>query len=422
LWFHRRDNNRGAVDLSAVDLDDGSLALQISDLDLNNAGWRRLSLGEDGRPMSGRLIESWRYDPASGSIVDRTAVPSGPLAIGIDPVAPATFLSVGLGTLSLHSAGVSTALWSVPHPNVGGSDIRQGALLDVGEAPRFAIVDAVLPVLRIYGLDTGAEVARVRLVNGSISPDSGTLPVPTPSLGNATSLDDLTGASEPGFLVGSSDGFLYAVTPEGDALIWSLDLGAPIGEIVPIDWDGDGLLELVVSTGDGTVIGVDAHTGEPPASVMDTDPPSGIIDRDVETIRTNGALHGAWEEVPGATGYQVAVFTVFGDPITDGFVDVGNEASVTLTGLELVDGDRYVFAVRTVSDLGVSPDEVSDGVTVHFPMDGGGTPVGCGCDAGPRGDAGLFLLALITAGVLRRDRPARRDWLRARRTALGKNR
>ena len=399
LWFHRRDNNRGAVDLTAIDVTDGAIAFQIPDLDLNNAGWRRLSLGADGQPLSGRLIQVWRYDAADGSVVDQTAAPSGPLAIGLDPAAPTTFLSVGLTSLSLHSAGVATALWNVPHPNAAGSDVRQGGRLDVGPAQRFAVVDAVQPVLRIYALDTGAELAQVRLVGGSIAPANATPPVPLPSLGNVTSIDDLTGAGDPAFLVGSSDGFLYAVSPDGAALLWSVDLGAPIGEVVPIDWDGDDLLELVVSTGHGTVIGLDAHTGEPPMSVIDTDPPSAIYDRDVESIRTLDSLHAAWDAVPGATSYQVGVFTAFGDEISDGFVDVGGTTSATLTGLALVDGDRYVLAVRAVSDLGVSPDAVSNGVTAHLPDDDGGTPVGCGCQSGRPVVEGSALLVLVFAAI-----------------------
>jgi hypothetical protein len=62
---------------------------------------------------------------------------------------------------------------------------------------------------------------------------------------------NLTGTGGPSALVGSGDGWLYAVDPCAGTLTFTYDFGAPVGEPVFGDTDGDGLDEIVVSVADG---------------------------------------------------------------------------------------------------------------------------------------------------------------------------
>jgi len=62
---------------------------------------------------------------------------------------------------------------------------------------------------------------------------------------------DLTGSGQPAVVVGSGDGFLYAVDPCNGTLLFSYGFGAAVGEPVFGDTDGDGLDEIVVSVADG---------------------------------------------------------------------------------------------------------------------------------------------------------------------------
>jgi len=62
---------------------------------------------------------------------------------------------------------------------------------------------------------------------------------------------DLTGNGSPTAVVGSTDGWLYAVDPCAGTLTFVYSFGAPVGEPVFGDTDGDGLDEIIVSVDDG---------------------------------------------------------------------------------------------------------------------------------------------------------------------------
>ena len=64
---------------------------------------------------------------------------------------------------------------------------------------------------------------------------------------------DLKGDGRPVAMVGSTDGFLYAVDPCSGDLVFAKDFGFDVGEIVFGDSDGDGLDEILVSVADGNL-------------------------------------------------------------------------------------------------------------------------------------------------------------------------
>jgi hypothetical protein len=198
-------------------------------------------------------------------------------------------------------------------------------------------------------------------------------------LTSAATHADLTGAGRPSTLVGSSDGFLYAVNPCDGTLDFAMGFGASVGQPVFGDTDGDGRDEILVMVGDGYLYDIKNQAIAPPGFVWDIDLAHGIT-TDIDVIHTVDTLYCKWGAVPGATGYEVAILAAGGGFVTQNpsWKTVNAAATVaTLPGLSLTDGAKYFCAVRTVGPDGKSPDALSKGVVVEGMGDGGPA------DAGP---------------------------------------
>lgn len=106
--------------------------------------------------------------------------------------------------------------------------------------------------LRVLDGMTGTPHLDVTLAGGKVGePGRG-----GPTLGDLVAVDlDDDGTDE--IVVGSGDGWLYAMSIEDGRLIWSLYLGAPVGRLLAADVTGDGYAELVASGRDGVVRIVD---------------------------------------------------------------------------------------------------------------------------------------------------------------------
>jgi len=220
----------------------------------------------------------------------------------------------------------------------------------------------------VWNAATGALVREVVLAEGNLygTVDDAVADGKRPGfLGNVTIKEDLTGLNDTGAVVGSSDGYLYAVEPCTGSLLWSMNFRFPVGEAIFADTDDDGIDEIVVTVADGYLYGVDREMFPAPGWVHDTDPPSGVTDEDVDSIETQDTLYAAWEPVPLATSYEYGILTASGNFITvPNFINVGPDISVESTGLGLMLGGRYYFAVRAIGPGGSSSEAVSDGVTI----------------------------------------------------------
>ncbi len=397
IWYHR--SGSGTFDLTALDLETGNTVLFNPSLDQNNGGWKRLSVATwDGEPapLSGRLNQVWRY-ASDGTVADTYPTPVASLVIPVTRPGQNPLLIIdGLTQLSVFDPSTTTTRWSLPRVNRGGP--RRGALLHMGSQFKYATADATGPKFRVFDIESGAIDVSVNLVAGAILPADAPLPNPAPNLANVTALTDITGNGDPAFLVGSSDGFVYAISAADGTLIWSLDIDAGVDEIIASDWDGDGELELVASATDGTLVGLDTYTGKAPIWVIDTDYPLADDlgpDDDIDEISTFDKLYAAWAPVEGATSYQVAVFRDDNSPVTPGFSDVGNRTSVVIRNLDLEDGVRYIVSVRAITSLGTSVDMPSDGVIVHLEAPPGHS--GCCRVSPPDETGGNLILALFAA-------------------------
>ena len=134
--------------------------------------------------------------------------------------------------------------------------------------------------------------------------------------------------------------------------------------MVAADWDGDGFKEFVVSAADGYVYGVDRKEMDAPSSVIDTDPPRGITETDVDDIETHSTLYASWSPVPDADSYHVGIFTIDGLALLEETIDVGTNTDGVFEGLTLQLGQRYIISVRAQGESGLSASTLSDGVTI----------------------------------------------------------
>ncbi len=219
-------------------------------------------------------------------------------------------------------------------------------------------------------------------------------------LTTSTVHQDLTDRGRPTTLVGSSDGWLYAIDPCTGAVDFTFLLGAAVGEAVYGDTDGDGKDEILVTAGDGYLRALQQHSIDPPAWVADLDPSAGSR-ADVDEMPARATLGAAWAAVPGATSYQVAVVDRDGDHLlAPAWQDVaGTEASFPELSTA---AERTLFVlVRSIGPTGRSIDRRSDGVTVvvHVEPPDGPLPGGC-CGAAGRGAAGTMVLVAMTALLL----------------------
>ncbi|HTN82129.1 MAG TPA: hypothetical protein VL242_00520, partial [Sorangium sp.] len=128
-------------------------------------------------------------------------------------------------------------------------------------------------------------------------------------LGDVAISRNLTGRASAGstVVVGSTNGFLYAVDACSKSLLWSYQFGNPVGAPILADTDGDGHDDIVVSVADGYLYNLRHEILPAPGVVLDIDPSSADAGEDVDEIITRDTLHVRWSKVAAATSYQVAV-------------------------------------------------------------------------------------------------------------------
>lgn len=198
-------------------------------------------------------------------------------------------------------------------------------------------------------------------------------------LTSSIAIKDLDGTGRSAFIVGSKDGYLYAVNAEDSALFWSLNFRYPIGDIIAGDLDGDGYVEVLISCGDGYIYAVDRAELKATDYVYEND---GIFiatfnngtdkcpadkDEDIDCQEFTNTLGANWDGVGDANGYEYAIVSQNGTYITY-WTDNGAKTSVVTQDLRLVFDFMYYFLVRPYKiEKGVKltgPETMSDGVKI----------------------------------------------------------
>ena len=234
-----------------------------------------------------------------------------------------------------------------------------------------------LTLTQVAGASPGSTTSIV-LASGASYPDVATATAAKATIGHLTDVavsTNLDGTGKgPTALVGSTDGYLYALDACTGALRWSVLFGYPVSSPILADTDGDGNDEIIVSVADGYLYGLKNEALPQPAYVWDIDPPHGITNMDVDSIDTVSTLYATWAPVTGAATYEVTVASIDGTYVTSpSWIDVGAVTTASIPNLALTDGAKYFVGVRAVSPEGKSTDTSSNGVVVHLPAtpDGG---------------------------------------------------
>jgi len=187
------------------------------------------------------------------------------------------------------------------------------------------------------------------------------------SLGNAIGVDlDDDGLDE--ILIPSEDGYLYALNAESGSLLWALDFRYGVGEPIVADLDSDGHLEVIVSVADGYLYAIHAASLAPPSEVRDValDGSFQILapQSDIDQSEHASASGVAWNSVPGASGYRVALLSNTGSTIVP-WTAISGATQAVFTGLHLQPSSEYHFWVTAYGPGGQSSADVtSDGFTV----------------------------------------------------------
>ncbi len=197
----------------------------------------------------------------------------------------------------------------------------------------------------------------------------------TPSI----AIRDIDKSGRAVFVVGSKDGYLYAVDAVNLDLVFVLNFRYPVGNIIAGDLDGDNYVEILISTGDGYIYAIDrAELKATPyvyendgyfTATFDNGPdrcPSDK-DEDVDCQEYTSTLGANWEKVDGATGYEYAIISQNGTYITY-WTDNGVKNRAVTKDLRLVFDFIYYFLVRPYKiEKGVKitgPETISDGVKI----------------------------------------------------------
>lgn len=348
---------------------------------------------------SGIAVADWNGDGRDDVIYHhyRTYVLSGldgtALATGNPPGAITTYLQPTVVNLDGDAApelllsGGFTPVRAVDHDLVTqmyvGPDDRPypyAALVTCGGRTMAVTTSLDLGSIKIVDPGAGAQVRSLVVAGGQVFADAAAAAGAGPgTLGSPLVHDDLTGRGRPSAVIGSSDGWLYAIDPCAGTLDFAVPFGAPVGATAVADTDDDGLDELLVSVADGFLYGLKQAPLRGPLVVRDLDP-AALGPDDVDEIVSTNTLAASWEPVPGATGYEFAIAYAEGGYVLDPPWQAVTTTSFVRTGVPLVDNQRYVVAVRALSAAGPSPDILSDGVLVHLLP---GVDAGPGADAGP---------------------------------------
>jgi hypothetical protein len=170
-------------------------------------------------------------------------------------------------------------------------------------------------VRRIAG-DTLATIWTEYAANGAVTPAPPSQPF---ALHDPITVDvDGDGSEEVVF--GSDDGRLYALRASDGAIVFSLDLGAPVAHVIAADVDLDPQVELEASLADGRLVVIDGagnyRAVRDPSPGADAGADGGSAALDGAATDSSAAIDGA----PGNDGAAASDASVLGSgpPTSDG--------------------------------------------------------------------------------------------------------
>jgi outer membrane protein assembly factor BamB len=228
-------------------------------------------------------------------------------------------------------------------------NVMAGAYVGCVNGARFVTPSVQSPTLRAYDGPTGSKLGEVVLAGGSAFASVAQAEQAQARIGwltNASSIED-AGGSGPVVLVGSSDGFLYALNGCTLSLAWSVSLGAPVAAPIIGTVDNDDSDEIVVGAADGYVYGLDWPELERPHCIVVDNVG---CDGKVLAVAVGESVSASWDAVTGATGYEMALLTPDDHPLWDPPYRAANGTSGKVELAGGLANRPYRIAVRAVQD------------------------------------------------------------------------
>lgn len=252
-----------------------------------------------------------------------------------------------------------SVMWEGPYPEAFHT--MSGTRVECSGAARFVTPAVTSPFVRSYAGSTGALVAERVLAGGSVFKSLASAQTASKKPGMLRNLSSVAGVAGagPAVVAGSSDGFVYVLDACTLDLLWSEDLGAPVGEASIGDYDDDGADEIVVATSAGYVYGIDHPPLSAPGAVKLNGQP-GALELEPQT-----GFIVSWDAVPDATSYEVGLVTpdehAIWSPAYQSVVSTSHYIALS----EALANRPYRVAVRAVGPLGKSEDVLSDAIVIR---------------------------------------------------------
>lgn len=305
-----------------------------------------------------------RRDVQSGDV---TTTPGEGMGYTLPMVA--SFTPGGQKQLLLQGGGLAPKLLDASLKQVWQSTMSEpvngmgGTRVVCGTATRFFTPSVLSPMLRAFDGATGALIGERALAGGAaystlqLAEAAGRSPG---VLSNATSVAKL-GNGNGAVLVGSTDGYLYAIDACSLDLRWSKFLGGSVAEPIIGDTDGDAGDEIMVGVADGTIVNLDVPAYVEVDEISFVGPKNGQAPM---VVSPGESVKVSFGSVAGATSYEVALVGPDDQALwSPAFREAsGNLATVSLDGA--LAGRPYRVAVRAKGPEGSSPEAFSSTITV----------------------------------------------------------
>lgn len=169
-----------------------------------------------------------------------------------------SLVSVG-GACDTPAPCPARVVWASPQTSVDSERRSMAALAPLSDGSVLVGVGSTTGKLRAVRERDGTERWHETLEGGRVTLDA---TVRSNPLSSVLAMD-VNADGRVDFVVGGADGWLYALDAETGRLLWSLDLGAPVGDPIAADFDNLGSSKILVPTADGYLYAVGPGATEP---------------------------------------------------------------------------------------------------------------------------------------------------------------
>lgn len=357
-------------------VDGGSIAQQVVRFDTSSVAWAGAPIpyggyfGSGAGDTDGDGTDEWysyyaelrRRSAADGATTSFGSFPgvgySMPIVAPFAGSSPQLLLqSGGAGPVLASSSGAT--IWQASTPEALNAAVGARAACPLGT--RFVTPASVSPTVLAYDASSGALVAQRVLAQGAAYASRAEALAAGAEPGVLSSVNAVAalGSAGPAVLVGSSDGYVYALDACTLDLRWTWTPGSSMGEPIVSDVDGDGDGEIVVASADGYVYGLDTPLGSAPVVTLSGAAADGSL-----TLAPGAELSLSWAPVDGAESYELALLDPDQRPLWQPAYTESDGTSASVSLLGALPNRPYFVAVRTRYAEGAGPERIAGPVRI----------------------------------------------------------